>query len=78
MNDGHVLYMGNPSTSIVKVKENIKIEFTSINFITLGDVYHVLEIKNNLVCGSFLNKFEFKLIFESDTFMLTKKDNFVS
>lgn len=78
MNDGHVLYMGNPSTSIVKVKENIKIEFTSINFITLGDVYHVPEIKNNLLSGSFLNKFEFKLIFESDTYMLTKKDNFVS
>ena len=40
--------------------------------LTLTDVYHVLEVRKNLVFGGLLNKFGFKLIFESNKFILFK------
>ena len=39
---------------------------------TLTDVLHVLEIRKNLVSGPILSKKGFKLVFESDRFILTK------
>lgn len=78
MEDGHVLYVGNSSTVVVKGKETIKMEFSSGKILTLKDVYYVLEMRKNLVSSSLLNKYEFNLIFESDKFVQTKKDNFVA
>ena len=75
--DGNVLYMGNSSTAAAKEKGFVDLEFTSGKMLTLTDVYHVPEIRKNLVSGSHLNKFGFKLVFESDKFVLTKGGMFV-
>ena len=64
--DGTVLYMGNSSTAAVKGKGKVDLEFTSGKTLTLIDVYHVPEVRKNLVSGSLLNKHGFKLVFESD------------
>ncbi|XP_077215490.1 uncharacterized protein LOC143850059 [Tasmannia lanceolata] len=75
--DGSVLYMGNPSTAEVKGKGKVELEFTSGKRLTLTGVYHVPEVRKNLVSGSILNKNGFKLVFESDKFILSKGGTFV-
>ena len=50
---------------------------TSRKELTLNDVLHVLEIRKNLVFGSLLSKKGFRLIFESDKFVLTKSGVYV-
>ncbi|GJU73263.1 zinc finger, CCHC-type containing protein [Tanacetum coccineum] len=72
-----MLYMGNHSTAQVKRKGKINLVFTSGNTLTLNDVLHGLNVRKNLVTGSLLNKFSFKLVFESDKFILSKGGKFV-
>ncbi|KAK0601893.1 hypothetical protein LWI29_028495 [Acer saccharum] len=72
VDDGNILYMGNSSTATIEGKGNVRIEFTSGKILTLTDVCHVPEVRKNLVSGSLLNKHGFKLVFESDNFVLTK------
>ncbi|GKD06137.1 zinc finger, CCHC-type containing protein [Tanacetum coccineum] len=72
-----MLYMGNHSTVQVKGKGKIDLVFTSGNTLTLNDVLHVLDVRKNLVSGSLLNKFGFKLAFESDKFILSKGGKFI-
>lgn len=75
--DGTALYMGNHSTTAVKEKGKVDLEFTSGKTLTLTNVYHVPEVTKNLVSGSLLNKHGFKLVFESDKFGLSKSGTFV-
>ncbi|XP_077215962.1 uncharacterized protein LOC143850616 [Tasmannia lanceolata] len=75
--DGKVLYMGNSSTAEVKEKGKVELEFTSGKILTLTDVYHVPDVRKNLISGSLLNKNGFKLIFESNKFVLSKGGSFV-
>ncbi|GJR00261.1 hypothetical protein Tco_0523245 [Tanacetum coccineum] len=42
-----------------------------------SNVFHVLEVRKNLMSGSILNKFGFKLVFESHKFNLSKGGKFV-
>ena len=63
LNNGTVLYMENSSTAEVKGKGKVDLEFTSGKTLTLTDVYHVPDVRKNLVSGSLLNKFGFKLVF---------------
>ncbi|XP_077226408.1 uncharacterized protein LOC143859638 [Tasmannia lanceolata] len=70
--DGNVIYMGNSSTAEVKGKGKVELEFTSGKVLTLTDVYHALEVRRNLAFGSLLNKNGFKLVFESNKFVLSK------
>ncbi|GJS35540.1 zinc finger, CCHC-type containing protein [Tanacetum coccineum] len=72
-----MLYMGNHSTAQVKGKGKIDLVFTSGNTLTLKNVLHVPDVRKNLVSGSLLNKFGFKLVFESDKFILSKGGKFV-
>nr|GEX39554.1 potassium channel AKT2/3-like [Tanacetum cinerariifolium] len=72
-----MLYMGNQSTTQVEGKGKINLVFTSGNTLTLKNVLHVLEVYKKLVSGSLLNKFGFKLVFESDKFILSKGGKFV-
>ena len=53
------------------------LEFTSRKIVSLTNVCHVLEVRKNLVSGSLLNKHGFKLVFESDKFILSKGGIFV-
>ena len=50
----------------------MQLGFTSGKTLTLTDVYHVPEVRRNLVSSSLLNKYGFKLIFESNKFILFK------
>ena len=75
--DGEQLYMGNSSASKVEGKGNVMLKFTSGKTITLTDVLYVPEIRKNLVSGPMLSKKGFKLVFESDRFILTKAGMYV-
>ncbi|KAK9119049.1 hypothetical protein Scep_017142 [Stephania cephalantha] len=66
------LYMGNSSSSMVEGKGTVNMKFTSGKVVTLLNVLYVLDIRKNLVSGPLLNKKWFKLVFESDKFVLTK------
>ena len=77
MDDGEKLHMGNSSASNVEGKGNVLLKFTSGKVVTLTDVLHVPEIRKNLVSGPILSKKGFKLVFESDRFILTKAGMYV-
>ena len=53
------------------------LKITSRNELNLNDVLRKLDICKNLVSGSLLNKNGFKLVFESNNFVLTKSEVFV-
>ena len=77
INDGEQLFMGNSSTSKVEGKGKVILKMTSGKELTLNDVLHVLEIRKNLVFGSLLSKKGFRLVFESEKFVLTKSGIYV-
>ncbi|PWA74465.1 hypothetical protein CTI12_AA252040 [Artemisia annua] len=60
------------STAQVKGKGKLDLVFTSGNTLTLKDVLHVPDVRKNSVSGPLLNKFSFKLLFESNKFILSK------
>ena len=64
--------MGNSSTSKVEGKGKVILKMSFRKELTLNDVRHVADIHKNLVLGSLLSKNGFKLVFESDKFVLTK------
>ena len=74
---GEKLYMGNSSTSVVEGKGTVLLKFTSGKIVTLVDVLYVPEIRKNLVSGPLLSKRGFKLVFESDKFVLTKAGMYI-
>ena len=71
------LFMGNSSTSKVEGKRKIILKMTSGKELTLNDVLHVPEFRKDLVSGSLLSKKGFRLVFESDKFVLTKSEIYV-
>ena len=72
INGGEQLFVGNSSTSKVEGKGKVILKMTSRKELTLNDVLHVPEIQKNLVSGSLLSKKGFRLVFESEKFVLTK------
>ena len=64
--------MGNSSTSKVEGEGKVILKMSSKKELILNDVLHVVDICKNLVLGSLLSKNGFKLVFESDKFVLTK------
>ena len=74
---GEQLFMGNSSTARVEGKGKVILKMTSEKELTLNDVLHVPDIRKNLVSGSLLSKNGFKLVFESDKFILTKSGTYV-
>ena len=77
INDGEQLFMGNSSTSKVEGKGKVILKMTSEKELTLNDVLHVPKIRKNLVSGSLLSKKGFRLVFESDKFVLIKSGIYV-
>ena len=53
------------------------LKFNSGREVTLKDVFHVLDIRKNLVSSLLLNKAGFKQVFEADQYVLSKKGMFV-
>ncbi|GJZ06387.1 zinc finger, CCHC-type containing protein [Tanacetum coccineum] len=72
-----ILYMGNHSSAQVQGIGKVDLVFTSGNTLTLNNVFHVPDVQKNLMSGSILSKFSFKLVFESDKFILSKGGKFV-
>nr|KAJ0203951.1 hypothetical protein LSAT_V11C500267090 [Lactuca sativa] len=66
------LFMGNSTTSDIQGVGKIVLKMTSRRELKLNDVLYVPEIRKNLVSGWLLNKHGFRLVFESDKFVLTK------
>ena len=62
--------MGNSSTAAIKGKGKVDLEFTFGKTLMLTDVYHVPKVRKNLKSRSLVNKDSFKLVFESDQFIL--------
>ena len=53
---GKQLYMGNSATSKVEGQGKIVLKMTSGKELTLNEVFHMLDIRKNLVSGSLLSK----------------------
>ena len=64
--------MGNSAVSKVEGKEKVILKWTSKKELTLNDVLHVSDIRKKLISGSILSKKGFRMVFESDKFVLTK------
>ena len=77
IDNGEQLFMDNSSSSKVEGQGKVVLKMTSGKELTLNDVLHVPEIRNNLVFGSLLSKKGFKLVFVSDNFILTKNGMYV-
>ena len=77
INDGEQLFMGNSSTSKVEGKGKVILKMTSEKELALNYVLHVPEIRKNLMSGLLLSKKGFRLVFESDKFVLTKSGIYV-
>nr|GEU68454.1 hypothetical protein [Tanacetum cinerariifolium] len=70
--DGSVLYMGDDHFAHVHGKGNVALEFSSRKTIILFNVLYVPKLRKNLVSGPMLNKCGYKLVYESDKYILSK------
>ena len=69
--------MGNSTTSNIEGESTVILKMTSDKHLTLKNVHFVPDIRKNLVSGSLLNKHGFRIVIESDTFILSKSGMFV-
>ncbi|GKA88599.1 pol polyprotein [Tanacetum coccineum] len=77
VDNGQKLYMGNSATADIKGEGDVVLKMTSEKELKLTNVLYVLEICKNLVSGWLLNKFGFRLVFESNKFVLSKNQVYV-
>jgi len=77
LDDGKKLFMGNAATADIKGVGDVILKMTSGKDLKLRDVLYVPELRKNLASGWVFNKFGFKLVFESDKFVLSKSGMFV-
>ncbi|GJR82221.1 pol polyprotein [Tanacetum coccineum] len=77
VDNGQKLYMGNSATADIKGEGDVVLKMTSEKELKLTNVLYVSEIRKNLVSGWLLNKFGFRLVFESDKFVLSKNQVYV-
>ncbi|KAJ9556794.1 LOW QUALITY PROTEIN: hypothetical protein OSB04_011408 [Centaurea solstitialis] len=77
VNDDQKLFMGNAATAEVKGIGEVVLKMTSWKELKLKDVLFVPELRKNLVSGWLLKKVGFKLVFESDKFVLSKNGMYV-
>ncbi|KZV25402.1 hypothetical protein F511_07286 [Dorcoceras hygrometricum] len=74
---GRKLFMENSASSDVAGIGKVVLKMTSRKELALIDVLHVPEIRKNLVSGSELVKAGFRLVFESNKFILSKNGVFI-
>ncbi|KAL6312007.1 hypothetical protein AAG906_017660 [Vitis piasezkii] len=75
--NGEKVFMGNSATSEIKGQGKVILKMTSGKELTLTNVLYVPEIRKNLVSGSLLNNHGFRLVFESNKFILSKSGMYV-
>ena len=69
--------MGNSSVSKIEGKRKVILKWTSGKELTLNDILHVPDICKNLISRSILSKKGFRIVFESDKFVLTEGGMYV-
>ena len=69
--------MGNHNATKVVRKGSVELKFTSEEKLTLLNVFHVPDLKKNLVSVNLLCKKGFKVVLESDKVVITKNGVFV-
>lgn len=74
--DDKHLYMGNSLTFKILGSKVIP-KMTFKKFFTLNNMHHIADIKQNLVFYSLLSKNGFKMIFQSDIFILITSGMFI-
>ncbi|GJU90938.1 retrovirus-related pol polyprotein from transposon TNT 1-94 [Tanacetum coccineum] len=77
VDNGQKLYIDNSATVDIKGEGDVVLKMTSEKELKLTNVLYVPEIRKNLVSGWLLNKFGFRLVFESDKFVLSKNQMYV-
>ncbi|GJW96333.1 zinc finger, CCHC-type containing protein [Tanacetum coccineum] len=77
LNDGSILHMGNESTTLVHGRGCVDLRFSSGKVVSLLNVLHVPNIRNNLVSSSVLNNCGYKQVIESNKFVLSKHGVFI-
>nr|GEX39806.1 Pol polyprotein [Tanacetum cinerariifolium] len=77
VDNGQNLYMGNSAIADIKGEGDVALKMTSEKELKLMNVLYVLEIRKDLVSDWLLNKFDFRLVFESDKFVLSKNQMYV-
>ncbi|GKA76637.1 zinc finger, CCHC-type containing protein [Tanacetum coccineum] len=75
--DGYVLYMGDYHFAPVYGKRTVVLEFSFGKSITLFNVLYVPKLRKKLISGPVLNKCEYKQVYESDKYILSKSGVFV-
>ena len=71
------IMLGDSHTIEVVGIGEVLLKFTFGREVTLKDVFHVSDIRKNLVSSFLLNKAGFKQVFEADQYVLSKKGMFV-
>ncbi|WVZ00704.1 hypothetical protein V8G54_026773, partial [Vigna mungo] len=75
--NGEVLYMENDSMAKVLGVGQVELLLSSGKSLVLKDVLYAPKLIRNLVSGVILNRLGFKLVFESDKFILSEGGVFV-
>ena len=75
--DGITVLMGNHNVAIVAGKGIVEFNFTSGKKLTLNNVFHVLDIRKNLVYAILMCKNGLKIVFEGNTCIVSKNETFV-
>ena len=71
------MLMGNFATLEIKGQGKVVLKMMSRKELTLANVLYVPEIRKNLVFGSLLNNHGFKLVFDSNKFVLSKSGMYI-
>ncbi|GKF96603.1 hypothetical protein Tco_0292424, partial [Tanacetum coccineum] len=66
------MFMGNRFSSKIKGKRKVILKLTSGKDLVLSNVLHVPNITKNMISGPILSNKGFKLVIESDKFIITK------
>ena len=74
---GEKVFIGNSITLEIKGQGKVVLKMTSRKELTLTNVLYVLEMRKKLVSGSLLNNHGFRLVFESNKFVLSKSGMYV-
>lgn len=77
VDNGEEIFMDNSSTSKFVRKGKVILKMISGKELTLNDVLYVPDILKNLISCTLLSKNGFKLVIESDKFVLTKNGMYV-
>ena len=77
MGNGLEILMGNHNTAKVLRTGTVELKLSSGKKLVLTNMYHVLDIKKNLVSTSLLSKNGVKAVLESDKLILSKNGVFV-